>query len=369
MNSIDRGVAAPKVALVTGASRFLGGYLVTRLAQNPSIERVIAVDARSPSKDLLRRMGRAEFVRADIRNPLIGKVIRNASVDTVVHAATITKPPKSGGRATMKDLNVIGAMQLFAVCQKSPTVQKVVLRSSSSVYGCSAKDPAKFTEEMSARRPPKGAFARDTIDIEGYLRGLGRRRPDIAVSILRMAPLIGPRLNGTISRYMTSPVIPSIIGRDARMQLLHEEDALAALERATVSGPAGTFNVGADGTIMLSQAIRRAGRIEVPVPFALFKSVGRALMGGMMREFTTEQLDYFHFGCGLDTTRMRSDLGFEPRWTTVQAFDDFVRGAALRPVLGVDWVDTVEKRLLAAVETGADVSRRALATTDSGREG
>nr|WP_186627796.1 NAD-dependent epimerase/dehydratase family protein [Rhodococcus sp. BP22] len=367
MNSNDRGVAAPKVVLVTGVSRFLGGYLVTRLAQNPSIERVIAVDTLSPSKDLLRKMGRAEFVRADIRNPLIGKVVRSAGVDTVVHAATIAKPPSSGGRATMKDLNVIGAMQLFAVCQNSPTVRKVVLRSSSSVYGCSAKDPVNFTEEMSARRPPQGAYARDTIDIEGYVRGLGRRRPDVAVSILRMAPLIGPRLNGTISRYMTSPIIPSILGRDARMQLLHEEDALAALERATIGGPAGTFNVGADGTIMFSQAIRRAGRIEAPVPFALFKSVGRALMGGMMREFTTEQLDYFHFGCGLDTTRMRSDLGFEPRWTTVQAFDDFVRGAALRPVLKTEWVDAAEKQLLSIVDAGAAVSTKVLTVASPGR--
>ncbi|WP_230595425.1 NAD-dependent epimerase/dehydratase family protein [Rhodococcoides fascians] len=370
MSPSDRGVAAPRVVLVTGASRFLGGYLVTRLAQNPRIERVIAVDEKSPSKDLLRRMGRAEFVRADIRNPLIGKVIRNAGVDTVVHAATVAKPPKSGGRATMKDLNVIGAMQLFAVCQKSPTVEKVVLRSSSSVYGCSAKDPVKFTEEMSARRPPSGAYAKDTIDIEGYIRGLGRRRPDIAVSILRMAPLIGPRLNGTISRYMTSPLIPSIVGRDARMQLLHEEDALAALERATIGGPAGTFNIGADGTIMLSQAIRRAGRVQVPVPFPLFKSVGRALMGGMMREFTTEQLDYFHFGCGLDTTRMRSVLGFEPRWTTVQAFDDFVRGAALRPVVRTEWVDAIENRLLGAVDTGASAARvlATLGSADTARE-
>ncbi len=368
MNSNDQGVSAPKVVLITGASRFLGGYLVTRLAQNPSIERVIAVDSKSPSKDLLRRMGRAEFVRADIRNPLIGKVIRNAAVDTVVHAATINKPPKSGGRATMKDLNVIGAMQLFAVCQKSPTVKKVVLRSSSSVYGCSAKDPVQFTEEMSARRPPSGGFARDTIDIEGYVRGLDRRRPDLAVSILRMAPLIGPRLNGTISRYLTSPLIPSIVGRDARMQLLHEEDALAALERATLSSPAGTFNIGADGTIMLSQAIRRAGRIEVPVPFALFKSVGRAVMGGVMREFTTEQLDYFHFGCGLDTTRMRADLGFEPRWTTVQAFDDFVRGAALRPVLRTEWLDLMEKRILSVVDAGATMSDAAIAAVTSGRE-
>ena len=54
----------PKVVLVTGACRFLGGYLTARLVQNPMINRVIAVDAVAPSKDMLRRMGRAEFVRA-----------------------------------------------------------------------------------------------------------------------------------------------------------------------------------------------------------------------------------------------------------------------------------------------------------------
>ena len=347
MSPDERGVQPPTVVLVTGASRFPGGFLVARLAQDPAIERVIAVDAVSPSKDMMRRMGRAEFVRADIRSPLIGKVIRGFEVDTVVHAATVAQAPKSGSRAAMKDMNVIGAMQLFAVCQKAPSVRKVVLRSASAVYGGSPKDPAKFTEEMSARRPPQGAWARDCIEIEGYARGLGRRRPDIAVSILRLAPLMGPRLHGWVGRYLSSPIVPSILGHDARMQLLHEEDALAALERATVAGPAGTFNVAGDGAVMMSQAIRRAGRLEVPMPFALFRSVGRALTGSQMRSFTREQLDYFRFGCGLDTTRMRAELDFEPRWTTLQALDDFVRGTGLDPVINPDWVDRAESAVLA----------------------
>ncbi len=108
----------PKVVLVTGACRFLGGYLTARLVQNPLVNRVIAVDAIAPSKDMLRRMGRAEFVRADIRNPFIAKVIRNGDVDTVVHAAAASYAPRSGGSAALKELNVMGAMQLFAACQK-----------------------------------------------------------------------------------------------------------------------------------------------------------------------------------------------------------------------------------------------------------
>src|SRR3978361_969903 len=98
----------PKVGLVTGACRFLGASLPARLAQNPLINHVIAVDAIAPSKDLLRRMGRAEFVRADIRNPFIAKVIRNGDVDTAVHASAASYAPRSGGTAALKELNVLG---------------------------------------------------------------------------------------------------------------------------------------------------------------------------------------------------------------------------------------------------------------------
>ena len=123
-----------------------------------------------------------------------------------------------------------------------------------------------FTEDTSARRPPGEGFARDSIDIEGYARGLGRRRPDITVTILRLANMIGPAMDTALSRYLAGPVVPTVIGHDARLQLLHEQDALGALERATMGGKSGTFNIGASGIMMMSQAIRRSGRVPLPVP-------------------------------------------------------------------------------------------------------
>ena len=195
----------PKVVLVTGACRFLGGYLTARLAQNPLINHVIAVDAIAPSKDLLRRMGRAEFVRADIRNPFIAKVIRNGDVDTVVHAAAASYAPRSGGKAALKELNVMGAIQLFAACQKAPSVRRVIVKSTSEVYGSSAFDPVLFTEDSSSRRPPGEGFARDSIDIEGYARGLARRRPDITLTILRLANMIGPAMDTALVAVPVGP--------------------------------------------------------------------------------------------------------------------------------------------------------------------
>jgi UDP-glucose 4-epimerase len=340
----------PKVVLVTGACRFLGGYLTARLAQNPLINHVIAVDAIAPSKDLLRRMGRAEFVRADIRNPFIAKVIRNGDVDTVVHAAAASYSPRSGGRAALKELNVMGAIQLFAACQKAPSVRRVVLKSTSEVYGSSARDPVLFTEDTSARRPPGEGFARDSIDIEGYARGLGRRRPDIAVTILRLANMIGPAMDTALSRYLAGPVVPTVVGHDARLQLLHEQDALGALERATMAGKAGTFNIGAPGIIMMSQAIRRAGRIPLPVPRIGLWAVDSLVRATRYTELDREQLDYLSYGRVMDTSRMRNDLGYSPKWSTAEAFDEYVRGRGLTPIIDPKWVRSVEGRAVAAAQ-------------------
>jgi len=353
MESGDAGTEVPdhpKVVLVTGACRFLGGYLTARLVQNPLIDKVIAVDAIAPSKDLQRRMGRAEFVRADIRNPFIAKVIRNGDVDTVVHAAAASYVPRSGGGATLKELNVMGAMQLFAACQKAPSVRRVVLKSTSEVYGSHPHDPVVHTEDGSSRRPPREGFARDSVDIEGYARGLGRRRPDIAVTILRLANMIGPAMDTALSRYLSGPVVPTVLGHDARLQLLHEQDALGALERATMAATPGTFNIGARGIVMMSQAIRRAGRLSLPVPTFGVGAVDSVRKATMNSEVNRDQLDYLSYGRVMDTTRMRTELGFEPKWTTLEAFDDFVRGRGLTPIIDPDWVRSVENRVLAMAQ-------------------
>ncbi|MFN2534575.1 MAG: NAD-dependent epimerase/dehydratase family protein, partial [Pseudonocardiaceae bacterium] len=103
---------SPSTVLVTGASRFVGGQLAARLAADPTIDRVIAVDAVPPRPELSRRLGRAEFVPVDLRSPLIAKVISDAKADTVVHASLSATPGSSGaptnGRSAMKELNVIG---------------------------------------------------------------------------------------------------------------------------------------------------------------------------------------------------------------------------------------------------------------------
>ncbi|MEU3648249.1 NAD-dependent epimerase/dehydratase family protein [Lentzea sp. NPDC034063] len=338
----------PKVVLVTGVSRFLGGHLAARFAANPDIERVLGVDTEPPPRDLLRRMGRAEFVRADIRNPLISKVISTANVDTVVHASVTANPAGPTGRTVMKEMNVIGTMQLLAACQKSPKVQKLVVKSTSAVYGSSSRDPAVFTEDMGPKDLPSSGYAKDAVEVEGYVRGFGRRRPDVNVTTLRFTNFIGPRIDTVLTRYFALPVVPTVLGYDARVQLLHSEDALAVLERATMHDLPGVFNVGGDGVLLLSQAIRRAGRLNLPVPSMAVPTVGGFFRSARLVDFSPDQMRFLNWGRVVDTTLLRKEFGFTPRWTTQQAFDDYVNGRGLKPLIDPETVEAAERGILDA---------------------
>ena len=214
-------------------------------------------------------------------------------------------------------------MQLLAACQHAPGVRKIVFRSSTAAYGASFRDPAVFTEETEPRDVPRGGFARDVLDIEGYLRGFRRRRPDVAATVLRFAPLIGRRANTSLTRYFSQPVVPTVLGRDPRLQFVHVDDALDILRRAVVEDHPGTFNVAGAGVITLSQAVRRAGRIG-----------------------SLDQLDLFVHGRVVDTTRLVEEFQVTPRSTTV-AFDDFLRGIAA--VLPRDAIGALEQNILAAL--------------------
>ena len=336
----------PQVVMVTGVSRYLGALVARTLADDPRIDRVIGVDALPPRPELHGSLGGTEFVRADIRNPLIGKVISSAAVDTVVHMNIRAAPQGSGGRTAMKEMNVIGSMQLLAACQKADSVRRLVVKSTTAVYGSSPRDPALFTEDMEPRAVPSSGYAKDTMEIEGYIRGFGRRRPDVAVTVLRFTNFIGAHVDSVLTEYFALPVVPTALGFDPRLQLLHEDDALAVLVRATLHELPGVFNVGADGVLLLSQAIRRAGRIGLPIPSAAAAMVDQVVRRTRMLDYTPEQRRFLIHGRVVDTTRLREEFGYQPRLSTREAFDDFVRGRGLEPVLDPVWLQQAERRVL-----------------------
>jgi UDP-glucose 4-epimerase len=325
-------VSTPSVVLVTGVARHLGAQVASRLAADPRVERVIGVDLTTPTGEPARLLAGVEVRQIDLRSPEIARLLGDEGVQAVAHLAVTTAVDyQSGGRGATKELNVIGTMQLLAACQQASELRKLVIRSSTAAYGASFRDPAVFTEDTEPRQAPRGGFGRDVLDVEGYVRGFRRRRPKVVATVLRFAPFIGERAGTRLNRYFALPVVPTVLGRDPRLQFIHVDDALEVLRRAIVEDHPGTYNVAGAGVLTLSQAIRRAGRIAFPVVEPGLSAVAGFAKSSGALDFSLDQLDLFVHGRVVDTSRLIAEFGFEPRRTEA-AFDDFIRGAGYGPV-------------------------------------
>jgi UDP-glucose 4-epimerase len=339
--------------VVTGVGRYLGARVASRLAADPRVDHVIGVDGGPPPPELAPWLAGVELVEAD--PTACATVVAGLDAAAVVHLGVVTAPePAAGGRARMKEQNVIGTLQLLAACQQAPRLRKLVVRSSTAAYGASFRDPAVFTEETEPREVPRGGFARDILDIEGYVRGFRRRCPEVTVTVLRLAPLIGSAADTTLTRYFAHPVVPTVFGRDPRLQFVHVEDALEILHRSVVEDHPGTFNVAGPGVLTLTQAIRRAGRLPLPVAEPGL-STAAALAKRLGWGFGLDQVDLFVHGRVVDTTRLTKEYGVTPR-STAEAFADFLagRGAGQAPL--------PRERLVAAeqaIKAGIDRVRHA----------
>jgi len=334
----------PSVVVVTGVSRFLGARVAARLAADPLIDRVVGLDPRDPPPALQGLLEDVELIRADPH--AAAGAIADLGAEAIVHLSVTSAPdPQHGGRPAMKELNVIGTMQLLAAAQGAPRLRKLIVRSSTAAYGASFRDPAVFTEDTEPRAVPRGSFARDILDIEGYVRGFRRRRPGVSATVLRFAPFISSTAETTLTRYFSQPLVPTVLGRDARLQFVHVDDALEILHRSVIEDHPGTFNVAGGGVLALSQAVRRAGRIALPLPEGTLSAVASMARGVGVGQIGLDQIDLFVHGRVVDTTKLVREFGFTPR-TTAEAFEDFIEGHANGSSLTADRLAAAEQAIL-----------------------
>lgn len=321
--------------LIAGIGNMWGTMLARRLARDPRVEQIVGIDTVLPDVDLER----TELLEADIRNPVVARLIPATGADTLVHTGILWYPEEGKPVRALHDINVIGTLQLLAACERSPALERVIVRGSAAIYGCEPAGPSFFTEEMAHSFPLRTRFQRDIGELEAYFENFARRHPDLTCCMLRYQPEIGPGLPAPLSRYLSLPVVPTQLGFDPRLQLIHATDATEALLAATMAPVRGAVNVAPSGSISLSRALRIIGATQLPIPHPLFAPalarLGSSLGAGALYGDAVRLL---RFGRGVDNRRMREDLGFEPRFDATAAVADFARhrtGMRLAPIPGV----------------------------------
>jgi UDP-glucose 4-epimerase len=327
-------MASGRRIVITGISGYWATELARRLERDPGVEFLCGIDTDPPAGDL----DRTEFIEADIRSPVLSRLLPSTEPDTVVHCGFLWYPAPGKPDRALHDINVIGTLQLLTACERTETLEALVARGSAAIYGCEPDAPLFFKEEMARRYPLKTRFQRDVGELENYFDNFARRHPEVSCCMLRYQPEVGPDLDTPLVRYLSLPVVPTQLGFDPRLQFVHSSDATGALEAAVRKPVRGAVNVAPSGSISLSRTLRLADKPSVPIPHPLFgpglTQLGRRLgVGGIY----SDGVRMLRYGRGVDNARLRTEIGFEPQFDAVSAVRDMAaktRGRRLFDVPG-----------------------------------
>jgi len=215
--------------LVTGLGTFWGSHLAQQLEARDDIDVIVGLDTEGPVLPLER----TEFVRADSSYSILSRIVHATEVDTILHTHLSVDSTKLSGRAT-HEINVIGTMNLLAAAGSAGSpVRKVVVKSSTLVYGSTYQDPAFFREDMQRVRGAKTRMERSLLEVDAFVSDFAEDNPHVVVTVLRFSNVLGDHMRTPITRALRMPVIPEIMGFDPRMQFTHEDDVTGALLYAT----------------------------------------------------------------------------------------------------------------------------------------
>ena len=335
------GQTTGRRVLVTGLSTFWGGRVAQALEQDPGVDVIVGLDTEEPTVELER----TEYVRADQSYSILNRLVKATKVDTILHTFLVVDSTRSSDRR-LHENNVIGTMNLLAAAgAASSTVRSLVVKSSTLVYGSTARDPYWFRESTPRTGPATTRVESSLLEVEDYLSDFADDNPHVTVSLLRFANVLGPDMRTPLSRLLDLPIVPAVAGFDPLVQFVEEHDVVRAILHVMGRSIPGIFNVAGDGRLPWSECAAICGRRVAPIlpPFA-----AERLLAPFERftELPPELLSLLRYGRGVDNSRLTA-TGFRYTCTSAGAVDAYAQAARLRRIVG----DTPRYRWERDVET------------------
>jgi UDP-glucose 4-epimerase len=320
------GVSAPGVIAVTGLHTFIGSQLTRRLAGRAAGVRVIGLDQRRP----IRFAEGARFAKVDLTRPTadgdLAEVLAAERVEAVVHTAFRTDPTPD--LELDHELETIGTRHVMNACAAAK-VKRLVIASSTELYGPRPDNPNFLTERHPLRGHPHAHAVRDRIEMEAMLADWSSRHPDVEVTVLRHCWIFGPSYWSRVTRYFALPVLAVPLGFDPLMQLVHEDDVVNAFERAVLQSCPGIYNVVGRGVLPVSTLLRLAGKQIWRLPGPVLHRLTYFPSQGQTGDPPDAFYDYLRYLWVADGQRGWEAFG-EPVYSTREAWISFVSSRRMR---------------------------------------
>ena len=231
---------ARKRVLVSGMGGELGTRVAAMLEEQDWVGELVGVDIDPPRG----RLRRTRFDRVDPRDRRrTVELVTAFDAHVVVHLG-VYEPNARASPASAAARTEAGSVHVLGAATEGRSLEAVVVRSGIEVYGRRRGSATRPDEAVPT--DPTTPFGRSLVAVEEIAAGAGRLA-DVPVTLLRLAPVLGPHVPSPLGRYLRLPVVPIDLWADPPMALLHVEDAAAAVVAAARRRVDGPVNVVAAG--------------------------------------------------------------------------------------------------------------------------
>jgi nucleoside-diphosphate-sugar epimerase len=315
--------------VVVGATGNVGTSVVEALAEDPAVTEIVGVARRTPSS---WQPPKTRFEGADARSPQVAQHL--AGADALVLLSWAFQPTHRP--LVTWDVNVLGSMNVLQAAADAE-VRAVVYGSSLAAY---SPGPGQHVDESwPTHSVPTAAYGREKAYLERYLDAYELRYPGIRVVRMRTSFIFKSSSASEQRRIFAGPLVPRALLRPGRLpvvpfpsglrfQAMHGDDAGEAYRLALLSDARGAYNVAADPIIDRETfgKLLEARAIQVPK-----QAVAAAMAGAWrLRLIPSDEslLKMFVSLPTLDTSRIRSELGWQPLRSGVDALTEVMQAMA-----------------------------------------
>lgn len=303
---------------VTGASGYIGGNLVRRLERDSSVEHVLATDIRRPAAPFGPKVA---FERHDVTAPM-GDLLAEHGVDAVVHLAFVLQADHDLHAA--RRVNVDGASTVLESCVEAG-VRRLLYLGSTTVYGAHPDNPRLLTEDSPLRPVAGFRYGEDKAAVERAFARFATEHPDFSLTVLRACPVIGSNADNFISRAFSKPLLVAVGTHDPEMQLMHEDDLTELMHLCLMRDTSGVYNAAGKGTVRWSELAHTTDRRLVRLPaWLLYALTAITWKLRLQSDSPASGLDFIRYRWSADTRKLANELGFEPRHSSMDAWEAFV---------------------------------------------
>lgn len=316
--------AKPPPVLITGAGGYIGRLTIKALAELDQLpEKIIAADIYIP--DASEQLDGVEYLKLDVRDQGLSRVLAENSVGSVIHLASIVTPGKKSNRELEYSVDVLGTRNVIDCCLEAGTAQLIVT-SSGAAYGYYPDNSPRLDEhDDPIRGNPEFAYSDHKRRIEEMLALAREEHPELAQLIFRPGTILGQGTRNQITDLFDRRLILGLRGAATPFVFIWDQDVVTCLVKGYLENSSGIFNLAGDGTLTMARIAELLGKTYLNLPVGLIAGALAILKKLGLTQYGPEQVNFLRYRPVLANRRLKEEFGYTPKMTTEEVFKLFLR--------------------------------------------